>query len=333
MPSKQPPPRHPPLLSVRVITYNHAAFLRECLSSILMQETTFPFEVVIGEDCSTDATRLICQEFQANYPDKVRLLLHAHNVGAQANARLTREACTGKYIAFCEGDDYWLDPLKLQKQTDFLEANPAYALCFHNCWMTFEQRPQQEPQLFREYTREDYEIPDLLGKWLIPTASVVFRNHLITTYPDWLRDAVVGDTPFFILIGSFGQIKLLPGIMAVYRRHEGGATNLLHGYRYWERMIDLYRAIDQHFNYQYGREIYPILKWFHYQLTQFAIRDHDYYKYQQYARRCLRLNKELLFRYRHPSLLHYRYLAMYFASTHRACFDVYAAWKARRAVA
>lgn len=296
-----------PLVSVRVITYNHGRFLRECLNGIMAQETSFPLEVVIGEDCSTDDTRLICQEFRARYPDKVRLLLHARNVGAQANARLTREACTGKYIAFCEGDDYWTDPTKLQKQVDFLEANPAYVLCFHNCWMKFEQDPGKVMKLFHDYTKTDYAIPDLIGKWLIPTASVVFRNHLLTEYPEWLRNAVVGDTPFYILLASFGQLKLLPGVMAVYRRHDGGATNLLHGYRYWERMIELYSDINEHFGYRYSKEIIPILKWFYYQLTRQALRDGDFPKYRYYAQRSLRFIAELLFRYRHMGLFHYRY--------------------------
>ncbi|MBW3128256.1 glycosyltransferase family 2 protein [Hymenobacter profundi] len=295
-----------PLVSVRVITYNHGRFLRECLDGIMAQETSFPFEVVIGEDCSTDNTRQICQEFQARYPDTIRLLLHAQNVGAQANARLAREACAGKYIAFCEGDDYWTDPTKLQQQVDFLEANPAYVLCFHNCWMKFEQQPDREMELFHDYTKADYAIPDLIGKWLIPTASVVFRNHLFTEYPEWLRNAVVGDTPFYILLASFGSLKLVPGIMAVYRRHDGGATNLLHGYRYWERMIELYCAINEHFKHRYSKEIIPVLKWFHYKLTQLALQDNDFEKYRHYAQRSLLFNTKMLLRYQHIGIFHYR---------------------------
>jgi len=304
-----------PLVSVRVITYNHGRFLRECLDGIMAQETSFPFEVVIGEDCSTDNTRQICQEFQARYPDTIRLLLHAQNVGAQANARLAREACTGKYIAFCEGDDYWTDPTKLQQQIDFLEAHPAYVLCFHNCWMKFEQNPDKPMELFHDYTKTDYAIPDLIGKWLIPTASVVFRNHLLTEYPEWLRNAVVGDTPFYILLASYGQLKLLPGVMAVYRRHDGGATNLLHGYRYWERMIELYSGINEHFEGRYSKEIIPVLKWFHYQLTRLALQNGDFLKYRYYAQHCLHFVKELLFRYRHIGIFHYRYTALYLTAT------------------
>jgi glycosyltransferase involved in cell wall biosynthesis len=314
-------PSEAPLVSVRVITYNHGRFLRECLDGIMAQVTSFPFEVVIGEDCSTDGTRLICQEYQARYPDQIRLLLHAQNVGAQTNARLAREACTGKYIAFCEGDDYWTDPSKLQQQVDFLEAHPAYVLCFHNCWMKFEQDPGRAMELFQTYIKTDYAIPDLIGKWLIPTASVVFRNHLLTEYPEWLRNAVVGDTPFFILLASFGQLKLLPGVMAVYRRHDSGATTLLHGYRYWERMIELYTGINKHFDYRYSKEINPILKWFHYHLTELALQEGDYSKYRYYTQSCLRFTKELLFRYQHFGLFHYRYTLLYITAKSSLLFN------------
>lgn len=314
---------HNPLVSARVITYNHEKFIRECLEGIFMQETNFPFEVVIGEDCSTDDTRLICEEFKAKYPERVNLLAYNKNIGAQENARRAREACRGKYIAFCEGDDYWTDPLKLQKQADFLEGNSAYAMCFHNCFVKLEHEPNKEFELFHEYSKDSYGITDLFGKWLVPTASVMFRNNLISDYPDWLSTAIVGDTPFFILLASFGKIKLLPGIMGVYRRHSGGATNLLHGYNYWEKMIELYSNIDRHFDFRYKKEIYPVLEWFHYKLTQVAVENRDYEKYRHYAKRCFSLNKKLIFQY--------TYFGMYIVSITPINFRIYANLKGQKA--
>ncbi len=303
------------MVSVRVITYNHEAFLRQCLEGIFMQQTDFPFEVVIGEDCSTDGTRVICEEYRTRYPEVVTLLMHQQNVGAQENARRTREACKGKYIALCEGDDYWTDPLKLQKQATFLEENGEFTLCFHNCYVRHETAPSETQELFQHYSKDIYGIQDLFGKWLIPTASVMFRNHLFEDYPDWLRNAIVGDTPFYILIASFGKIKLLPGVMGVYRRHPGGATNFLHGYHYWERMIELYTGMDEYFEFRYRNEINPVLEWFHYKLAQIAFKKHDYEKYKLYARRCVRRDRKLL--------LQYRYLGMYMASYAPALFKVY----------
>ena len=110
-------------VSVFMITYNHEKYIAEALDSILMQKTDFDFDIVIGEDCSTDATRRIVLEYSRKYPDKIKLLLHNVNVGFISNMMYVLEACTGKYVAMCEGDDYWTDPFKLQKQVDFLEAS------------------------------------------------------------------------------------------------------------------------------------------------------------------------------------------------------------------
>ena len=118
-------------VSVFMITYNHEKYIAEALDSILMQKTDFDFDIVIGEDCSTDATRRIVLEYSRKYPDKIKLLLHNVNVGFISNMMYVLEACTGKYVAMCEGDDYWTDPFKLQKQVDFLEANKEYMLATH----------------------------------------------------------------------------------------------------------------------------------------------------------------------------------------------------------
>ena len=98
-----------------------------------MQQVNFPIELIIAEDCSTDGTRAICQQYAEQYPDLIRLITSDSNVGAIANERRAMLAARGKYIAFCEGDDYWTDPLKLQKQVDFLESHPDYSVTFHRC--------------------------------------------------------------------------------------------------------------------------------------------------------------------------------------------------------
>lgn len=113
-----------PLVSARIITYNHEPYIARAIEGVLMQETDFPIELVIGEDCSTDRTRDIVFEYQKKYPEIIRVVTSEHNVGSYQNGLRTTNACRGKYIAYCEGDDYWTDPLKLQKQVDFLEANP-----------------------------------------------------------------------------------------------------------------------------------------------------------------------------------------------------------------
>ncbi|MDF1549683.1 MAG: glycosyltransferase, partial [Bacteroidales bacterium] len=118
-------------LSVCMITYNHEKYIGQAIEGVLMQKTNFDIELLIGEDFSNDNTRNICMGYKNKYPDKIKLLLREKNIGMMRNFIQTLNTCKGKYIALCDGDDYWTDPLKLQKQVDFLEANPEYALCYH----------------------------------------------------------------------------------------------------------------------------------------------------------------------------------------------------------
>lgn len=111
-----------PLVSVCMTTYNHAPYLRQAVESVLSQQTLFDFELVLGEDCSTDLTAEICREYAAKYPGRVRLVTGARNVGWRANYRRTFDACRGKYVAYCDGDDWWTDPCKLQMQADLMEV-------------------------------------------------------------------------------------------------------------------------------------------------------------------------------------------------------------------
>jgi glycosyltransferase involved in cell wall biosynthesis len=119
-----------PLVSVKMITYNHEPNITQAIEGVLQQETDFPIELVIGEDCSTDRTREIALNFQRKYPDVIRVITSKKNVGSKINNNRTREACRGKYVAFCEGDDYWQDPHKLKKQVDYMESHPACGLVY-----------------------------------------------------------------------------------------------------------------------------------------------------------------------------------------------------------
>ena len=121
-----------PLVSIVTITYNHEKYIEKCIEGVLSQIMNFPIEFIIAEDCSTDNTRAICEEYARKNPSIITLITSSENVGALANERRAIESAQGKYIALCEGDDYWTDPLKLQKQVDFLETHPDYSVCFHN---------------------------------------------------------------------------------------------------------------------------------------------------------------------------------------------------------
>ena len=116
-------------VSICCITYNHEKYIAQCLDSFLMQRTSFRYEIILGEDCSTDSTRSIAEAYARQYPDRIRLLTGPVNVGAQKNLLRVLKRAAGKYIALCDGDDFWTDPAKLQKQVDFLENNPSYTMC------------------------------------------------------------------------------------------------------------------------------------------------------------------------------------------------------------
>lgn len=171
-----------PLVSIVCITYNHESYLRKALDGFLMQETSFPVEIVLAEDCSSDGTRLICEEYAAKYPDRINYIWSEYNVGAVANERRAMAAARGKYIATCEGDDYWTDPLKLQHQVDFMEAHPECSVTWHRYrilnGMTGEIKDDDCGHLFEENGLETVEISTdmFLHRWMTQYLTMVFRK-------------------------------------------------------------------------------------------------------------------------------------------------------------
>ncbi len=209
-----------PLVSVCVITYNHEKFIRKCLEGIMMQQTSFPFEVVVGEDCSTDNTREIVREFADLFPAEVIPVYQHSNVGGARNGydhcfRMLR----GKYIAICEGDDYWTDPCKLQKQVTFLEQHPDHAFCFHRVANVDEndQLLKVDQHLDKTVTYQATEIFHIS----IPTLSVVFRKYF-DALPEEMFRVESGDAFLFGLLARHGRAADLGFLGAHYRTHPGG---------------------------------------------------------------------------------------------------------------
>lgn len=214
-------------VSVFCITYEHVRYIAQAIESFLMQKTNFLFEIVIGEDCSKDGTREIVLEYAQKYPDLIRVITSENNVGAIENEIRTFKACKGKYIAFCEGDDFWLDPDKLQKQVDFLESNKDYAICFHPVFIYKEGQERKLSSLNQSTVEVSYTIEDIVKKNIIHTPSVVFRNVLDGNLPGWFSDSPIGDYVLHVLHAIHGKIKYLPEPMAVYRLHAGGTFSNL----------------------------------------------------------------------------------------------------------
>ncbi len=220
-------PPHPilpvPKVSVCMITYNHQDFIGQAIDSILMQRTNFPFELVIGEDKSPDGTREVVLDYQRRYPEIVRLLLWRKNAGMMQNCESTLEACRGEYVAFCEGDDYWTDPEKLQRQVDLLDSHPEMTLCHHQVdHVTYEDHQRNHLQSFPPtFQRGTRHAADLIGSNFIQTCSVMIRRSCIPKLDEEFKTLKLGDWPMCYLAAENGDIGYIDRNMADYRVHSG----------------------------------------------------------------------------------------------------------------
>lgn len=236
------------MVSIFMITYNHEKYLEEALDSIIMQKTNFKFDIVVGEDFSTDNTRKILLKYYEKYPSEFKLLLHQKNVGAMQNQIETLKACTGKYIAMCEGDDYWTDPLKLQKQVDFLEENEDYCLTHHKAGILKEGKISEDH--LNKNTEETTTLYDLSKHNYLRTPTVLFRNPKIKIFPEYLLKSTAGDYPLYILVlDEFKhKIKYFNKIMGVYRIHEQGLWETRPMYFRLQRWGETLEFLIKHFN-------------------------------------------------------------------------------------
>jgi glycosyltransferase involved in cell wall biosynthesis len=233
-------------------------FIRDAIEGFLMQKTTFPIEIIIHDDASTDKTAEIVEEYAKKHPELITAILQKENQyskGIKVSATYVWPKARGKYIALCEGDDYWTDPLKLQKQVDFLEANSDFAICHHNMQVIYEENTKESHLSNPLNQKEVTTIEDLARGNYIYSASCVFRNGLIREFPEWYSKCPIGDYPLHMLNARFGKIRYIPDVMGIYRVHKGGI---------WEQKDIIYRTakwvelIDQMKN-QFAPEINKIL--------------------------------------------------------------------------
>jgi glycosyltransferase involved in cell wall biosynthesis len=219
-----------PMVSVHVSTYQHADFIHDCMEGVLMQETDFLVEIIIGEDESDDGTREICKEYAEQYPERIRLFLHRRENNVAIHGRPTGRFQTvyshfmarGKYIAICEGDDYWTDPKKLQKQVGFLEENQEYVLSHHDASITNGGGDILESSKLPDENKRDFTRDGLMKGPFILTLSLCYKN-VLEGYPAEYFNVLNGDKFLISLIGQHGEGVYQGNIKpAVYREHEGG---------------------------------------------------------------------------------------------------------------
>jgi glycosyltransferase involved in cell wall biosynthesis len=182
-------------VSVLLITYNHERYIAEAIDSVLMQEVSFDYEIIIGEDCSIDATRDIVTGYSSRFPDKIRLVLSEKNAGECSNIARTLRACRGEYIAMLDGDDYWTSPRKLQKQVDFLENNPEFTIYCHNAISIYEDGSREAYMFNPDCQKEISTIDDLWTGNFIATCTAMLRREPVSHLPAWYCDLKWGDWP------------------------------------------------------------------------------------------------------------------------------------------
>ncbi len=226
------PPEHP-LVSVSIVTYRHAAYIRQCLDSILMQKTDFPFEIILGEDDSPDGNRDICIDYAKAHPGVIRLFLRSRedviHINGKPSGRFNSigniHAARGTYIALLEGDDYWTDPRKLQKQFDFMQQHPDCTFSFHSA-TTLQAGDDQRigQRRFRDHpvTLDAKDVIALGGGDFFATAGVMYRREAILPIPDWYLQAPVGDYSLALLCADRGRLAYIDENMAAYRTGVNG---------------------------------------------------------------------------------------------------------------
>jgi len=248
------PGNHEILVSVCCITYNHDKYIAQAIEGFLMQKTSFNYEIIIGEDFSMDKTRTILEEYKSKYPDKIQVLTRDENIGALRNFSNVLENAKGKYIAFCDGDDYWIDPLKLQKQVDFLEHNPDYVICCHYSKVINDLGDVT-------YTSDNiiplaYSYDDLVVGRREETrvATVLMRNYtqiLEIDKKEWFYKTY-GTDKFLKLYATAVtgmKIYVIPEIMSCYRMHTGGVWSLIDPKIRKSRMVSDFNILIDNFNY------------------------------------------------------------------------------------
>lgn len=256
-----------PMVSVYVQTYQHKKYIKKCLNSILEQKTNFDFEILLGEDHSNDGTREICQDYARRFPEKIRLFLHHREnqikiMGeptSNFNAFYNFFSAKGKFIAFCEGDDFWEDPLKLQKQVDFLKINSEYIFTYHGV-ETVDENDQPISGL-KDFTQPELDISsEELSKGVYHPLllSICFRNVLEEIPPE-ITQVINVDTFLLSLFGHYGQAKFLSEISpAKYRKHAGGIWSTRNKKKKFLSKIITLRELSRFYLRQQNKELNEI---------------------------------------------------------------------------
>lgn len=229
---------HPILVAIHCLVYNHEPYLRQCLDGFVMQKTNFRYAAIVHEDVSTDGSAAIIREYAEKYPDIIMPIFETENQWSKQDGSLARimddaiNATGAKYVAMCEGDDYWTDPYKLQKQVDFMESHPEYVACFHNAIVD----NGRGRSLFNSLMENHYPTTEdiIERQWFISTQTLLYRN-IPLVYPEWTGYVKNGDYLLELMLAKEGKFYYMDDVMAVYRKQGQGFSAQLNASK-----VDMY---------------------------------------------------------------------------------------------
>jgi len=236
------------LLTALLVTYNHERYIAQALESILDQETDFGFEIIVSEDCSTDGTLDIVRKYEAQYPGRISIIASDVNLRSVDVVMRAVAAAKGRYIAFLDGDDYWVSKDKLQKQFDFMESHPDTAISYHEV-----ARVAEDGEIVRLLPGSPHRatVEDLIQGNFLPSCSCVTRRSAIENPPGWIRNLHSGDWPYHLLAAQSGYIDYVDGLMSHYRIHGDAAWSTASLLEQWVRTLSMLMEIEVHLGSQY----------------------------------------------------------------------------------
>lgn len=264
----------PLMVTIRCIAYNHEPYIRECLEGFVMQRTNFKFEAIVHDDASTDGTAAIIKEYAEKYPDIIKPIFETENQYSKHDGSLRRimdEHMHGKYVALCEGDDYWIDPLKLQKQVDFLEQHIEYTMCFHDVKIKVE-KGREYWDAFGKLENRDYTIEEVIKAWKIPTCSVVIRKEIWDKRPI-NKKFTVGDNVIVYTSLTYGKIRCIADKMGTYRLTATSWFGVHSDKKQRYLFISHYKGLLESFPICRRREMYNVMEKHYFLLMAMLKRD------------------------------------------------------------
>ncbi len=261
-----------PLVSIVCLTYNEVQFVRDCFDSFLSQKTNFPFEVLVYDDASVDGTQDIILEYASKYPGVFKPTLYKENNFSKGlgfyGLRVGFSEARGKYIAYCEGDDYWCDSNKLQKQVDYLESNLECEVCAHETKIRNDEDSKEDGVLFTHtkvnifldrMKQNHFSFEDTLTGNIFHISSMMFRNSAPIKWPDWICEVKALDMVLFMLLAERGDIYLMRDVMSVYRHNQKSITStqteFFNQVAFNNASMDILEKMDEYWEGKYHKEI------------------------------------------------------------------------------